>query len=66
MIDYSDAPPDPLEAVPPPDVVRHLLADLTRRRELLRSLLRVSVRKANSPALMPPAPADAGSRVARD
>ena len=53
------APPDPVDAVPPPAVVRHMLADLTRRRELLKSLLRVSVRKAAYPAPVPPNPVDA-------
>ena len=52
MTAATEAPPDPIESVPPPEVVRHMLADLTRRRELLKSLLRVSVRKANYP---PPA-----------
>lgn len=51
----TEAPPDPIESVPPPEVVRHLLADLTCRRDLLKSLLRVSVRKATYPT--PEAPA---------
>lgn len=42
-------PSDPLEAVPSPDEVRLLLADANRRCELLRSLLRVAIRKANYP-----------------
>jgi len=42
-------PPDPLEAVPDPEAVRVMLAETTRRRDLLRSLLRVAVRKANYP-----------------
>lgn len=41
--------PDPIEAVPDPDTVRFLLADASRRRELLKSLLRVAQRKANYP-----------------
>lgn len=44
--------PDPLETVPDPETVRLLLADAIRRRDLLRSLLRVAVRKAAYP---PPA-----------
>lgn len=47
------APDDPLESVPDPETVRVLLADAIRRRDLLRSLLRVAVRKANYP---PPHP----------
>ena len=38
---------DPIETIPTPDVLRHLLADTIRRRDLLRALLRVSVRKSN-------------------
>jgi hypothetical protein len=44
---------DPLDAVPDPETVRVMLADAIRRRDLLRSLLRVAVRKANYP---PPSP----------
>ena len=44
-----DDVPDPIEAVPDPDTVRVLLADASRRRELLKSLLRVAQRKANYP-----------------
>ena len=40
-------PPDPIEAVPDPETIRVMLADAIRRRELLRSLLRTAVRKAN-------------------
>jgi hypothetical protein len=43
------APPDPLEAIPDPETVRVMLADAIRRRDLLRSLLRVAVRKASYP-----------------
>jgi hypothetical protein len=46
-------PSDPLESVPDPESVRVLLAEAIRRRDLLRSLLRVAVRKAAYP---PPAP----------
>lgn len=42
-------PADPLESVPDPETVRVLLAEAVRRRDLLRSLLRVAVRKANYP-----------------
>jgi len=38
--------PDPVDQIPPPDTVRELLADSIRRSDLLRSLLRVSRRKA--------------------
>ena len=58
--------PDPIDAVPSPEVVRFLLADLTRRREILRGLLRVSVHKANLPAPKPPTPAEIESGLARD
>lgn len=44
---------DPLDAVPDPETVRVMLADAIRRRDLLRSLLRVAVRKSNYP---PPTP----------
>lgn len=49
----SVAVPDPLDAVPDPETVRSLLADAIRRRDLLRSLLRVAVRKANYPRPVP-------------
>jgi hypothetical protein len=39
-------PPDPVEAIPDPDTVRLMLAESVRRTDLLRSLLRVSRRKA--------------------
>ncbi len=42
--------PDPLDAVPDPEVVRRMLAETIRRRDLLRSLLRVAVYKANYPS----------------
>jgi hypothetical protein len=45
---------DPIEAIPDPDAIRRMLADAIRQRELLCSLLRVSVRKANR-APQPPA-----------
>ena len=38
---------DPIAAVPPPEVIRRMLDDLTRRRTLLQSLLRTSVRISN-------------------
>ena len=46
-------PPDLLEQIPDPDTVRSWLAASIRRSELLRSLLRVAVRKA---AFQHPAP----------
>lgn len=50
-------PPDPLATIPPPDVLRRLLADLTRRRTLVQAILRVSVRIANYPSAdAPPGP----------
>jgi hypothetical protein len=52
MTPYPVAP-DPLDAVPDPETVRVMLAEANRRRDLLRSLLRVAVRKANYP---PPSP----------
>ena len=55
-------PPDPLEAVPDPEAVRVMLAETTRRRDLLRSLLRVAVRKANYPPPAPRSPLHAGGR----
>ncbi len=45
--------PDPIETVPDPETVRLLLADAIRRRDLLRALLRVAIRKASYP---PPVP----------
>ena len=44
---------DPLDAVPAPEVVRTMLAETVRRRDLLRSLLRVAVYKANYPPASP-------------
>ena len=38
--------PDLLDQIPDPDTVRGWLADSIRRSELLRSLLRVAIRKA--------------------
>ena len=66
MTAQSTAPPDPVDAIPPPAEVRHMLADLTRRRELLRGILRVSVRKANYPIPTPPSPARPVCGVAHD
>jgi hypothetical protein len=57
--------PDPLETVPDPETVRLLLADAIRRRDLLRSLLRVAVRKAAYPPPVRVGPAD-GDSVPRD
>jgi hypothetical protein len=45
--------PDLIEQIPDPETVRSWLADSIRRSELLRSLLRVAIRKA---AFEPPAP----------
>ncbi len=42
-------PIDPLEAIPTPEEVKRELAEAVRRRELLRSLLRVAIRVANYP-----------------
>jgi hypothetical protein len=42
----ADPRPDLLEQIPDPDTVRGWLADAVRRADLLRSLLRVAVRKA--------------------
>jgi hypothetical protein len=63
----SAAPPDPLDAVPDPETVRLMLADATRRRDLLRSLLRVAVRKANypRPTRRPAGPTPTPGEVAR-
>jgi hypothetical protein len=38
--------PDPVEAIPDPETVRLMLAEAVRRTDLLRSLLRISRRKA--------------------
>jgi hypothetical protein len=47
----ADTPPHPepdlIEQIPDPDTVRCWLAESIRRSELLRSLLRVAVRKAS-------------------
>lgn len=58
--------PDPLEDVPAPEIVRSLIAEANRRQTLLRSLLRVAVRKANYPRPVladshPPAKGKAGA-----
>jgi hypothetical protein len=37
---------DPVEHIPDPETIRHLLAESVRRADLLRSLLRVALRKA--------------------
>jgi hypothetical protein len=37
---------DPIDSIPEPDTVRAMIADAVRRLEILRSLLRVSQRKA--------------------
>lgn len=37
---------DPIDHIPPPETVRAMLAESIRRSDLLRSLLRVSRRKA--------------------
>jgi hypothetical protein len=42
----SGPAPDLLELIPEPDIVRSWLAEAVRRSQLLRSLLRVAVRKA--------------------
>jgi hypothetical protein len=42
----DNSQPDLLEQIPDPGTVRGWLADAIRRAELLRSLLRVSIRKA--------------------
>jgi hypothetical protein len=49
----SRSRPDLIEQIPDPDTVRSWLADSIRRSELLRSLLRVAIRKA---AFQRPAP----------
>lgn len=48
--------PDPLRAIPDPAVVRAQLADAVRRRDLLRSLLRIAVRKASYDTTPAPVP----------
>lgn len=57
---------DPLEHIPPPEIVRVMLAETIRRRELLRSLLRVAVRKANYPAPLTTAPATTSKEGCRN
>jgi hypothetical protein len=42
----ADPRPDLIEQIPDPDTVRGWLAESIRRCDLLRSLLRVSIRKA--------------------
>jgi hypothetical protein len=47
MIDCQrESQPDLIEQIPDPETVRSWLADSIRRSELLRSLLRVAIRKA--------------------
>lgn len=47
MLDQqTDSNPDLIEQIPDPDTVRGWLAESIRRSDLLRSLLRVSIRKA--------------------
>ena len=47
MTDSRATPqPDLIEQIPDPDTVRSWLSDSIRRAELLRSLLRVAIRKA--------------------
>ena len=50
-----DDRPDLIEQIPDPDTVRGWLAESIRRCDLLRSLLRVAIRKA---AYRRPEPAD--------
>ena len=40
---------DPIENIPDPDTLRVMIAEAVRQRELLRSLLRVSLRKSKYP-----------------
>jgi hypothetical protein len=47
MLDRPASPPDLIEQIPDPDTVRGWLAESIRRSVLLRSLLRVAVRKAS-------------------
>jgi hypothetical protein len=42
----SETQPDLIEQIPDPDTVRSWIAESNRRSELLRSLLRVAIRKA--------------------
>jgi hypothetical protein len=42
----TDSCPDLIEQIPDPDTVRRWLAESIRRCDLLRSLLRLAVRKA--------------------
>ena len=43
---HSQPQPDLIELIPDPDTVRTWLADSLRRAELMRCLLRISIRKA--------------------
>jgi hypothetical protein len=43
----TSAHPDVIEQIPDPDSLRTWLAESIRRSDLLRSLLRVAIRKAN-------------------
>jgi hypothetical protein len=42
----TDSRPDLLDQIPDPEIVRGWLAESVRRSDLLRSLLRVAIRKA--------------------
>jgi hypothetical protein len=47
MVDVqTDHRPDLIEQIPDPDTIRGWLAESIRRSDLLRSLLRVAIRKA--------------------
>jgi hypothetical protein len=64
MTDSRPPPsPDLLEQIPDPETVRSWLADSIRRSELLRSLLRVAVRKAAY--LRPPPQQHRGANLGR-
>ncbi len=56
---------DLLDRIPDPDTVRVMLADAIRRRDLLRSLLRVSVRVASYPRPTPQHPSEPAPEVSR-
>ena len=50
----TDPRPDPVEQIPDPDTVRGWLAESIRRSTLLRSLLRVAIRKSAYPRAIGP------------
>ena len=50
----TDPRPDLVEQIPDPDTVRGWLAESIRRSTLLRSLLRVAIRKAAYPRAIDP------------